>query len=182
MSTVYIFGGSAEVITNNPHITSIVEAKDFDYENNVELFSSRIIKDFIVDKKIEIANALVQFYEEDAYKTIAIYWTNKILRLYTWSNMELPRPPNLEYIDYDIGGNEHNVSHINISINKNIEASKIFSVMLLCSKNYTIRKPDNIILADVAPLHLTPQQNHLPFKHATVKLYYKWVQYTNVEN
>jgi len=49
MSTVYIFGGSAEVITNNSHITGIVKAKDFDYESSVKLFSSRIIKYFIVD-------------------------------------------------------------------------------------------------------------------------------------
>jgi len=97
----------------------------------------------------------------------------KKLRLITWNNAEPLTNSNISYIDYDIGGNEHNVPYIKILINKIIEANKNFLIIIFCSKTYTSRKPSNVILTNFENPDYTPQQHFLPFNHAIIKLYYK---------
>jgi len=169
---VYIFGGDAKIITNNSYIVGVSENEDFDYETTGEIFHSKVIKDIPLERKIKITNAIVQFYDEDAYNRREIYWTDKTLRLLVWSNTSRPLLPNLTHKDFDISGGSHNVPYITVAINKTIEANKNFSIVILCSKNYSSRKPDDVVLTDVTAPHLTPQSNYLPFKQTTVKVNY----------
>lgn len=79
MSPVDIFGGSPEhtITANNPYITDITYPSDFQYLSNVDGFTTNAIKYFLVDKRIKLLYALIQFIGENAHKTKELYWTNK---------------------------------------------------------------------------------------------------------
>jgi len=171
---VCIFGGSSEptIITNSLYITGITKRKDFIYESNSDTFSGFLIRDFIVDKEIKLTNVLIQFNEKDNFKTREIYWTDKKLRLVTWSNTNMAQPPNLNYLDFDVSGAEHNVPYINVNINETIKANNNFALAIICSKTYPSHKPDDVIISISDLPTLTLQENFLPFLYATIKLYY----------
>jgi len=133
---------------------SVTKRNDFIYDSTANTFSGFLIRGFIVDKEIKLTNVLIQFNDEDNFRNREIYWTDKKLRLITWSNTDVAQPPNLNFLDFDVSGNEHNVPYINVNINETIEANKNFALAIICSKTYPSHKPNDVIICDKYQIYL----------------------------
>jgi len=169
MTSVYIFGNSANIINEQPYITNILIPSEFTYY--LGGFTTTLIKDFLVDEPIEITDILIQFYGEQAHNTKKLYWTDKRIGLHIRNSTELFNPSN-ENTFYNISGNEHNLPFSEINANKIIEANKNFKLTMTLSKTYPSHKPDNIILIDTPASEITDAA--LPFHYVLVKLYYNY--------
>jgi len=132
MSSVYIFGNSAKanIINEKPYIMNIVIPSEFMYYGEeLDSFTVKLIKDFLVNEPIEITNILVQWYGEQAHNTKELYWTDKRVSLHVRNSAETFET-SLENTFYDISGNEPNLPFSEINANKNIEANKNFSISI----------------------------------------------------
>jgi len=174
MTSVYIFGNSAKanIINEKPYITDIIIPSEFTYYGEeLDSFSTTLIKDFLVDEPIEITNILVQFYGEQAHSTKKLYWTDKRVILSVRNSAEIFSRNN-EHTFYDISGGEHNVPFSEINANKIIEANKNFTLGIKLSKTYPSHKPSDIILTDTPASEITTAA--LPFHYVLIKLYYNY--------
>ena len=184
MNAVYKFGGSkpdaieqrlsslSKVLDDKNFITGYIENKKFFKLNNS--FAGDLITGIIVDERIELTRAVLLLGRE--YPDHPLYWNDKKLTLGIFDN-SLPDKQNKQIKYFNIRGDKHNVSYIDVPISETIEAGKIYSFWLQCSPDYESRKPsDESLIPSRTSIYTTEEQREspVPFSYATIKLYFKY--------